>query len=203
MPRGVYHHLSADGTVVVESFSCAPGPVGWRYVSRLATPDGAPLGQVDVTCDAAWRQIRVLVESGGWTVRGGVVGPDAVWRRAATSPAPTPYDNLEQSVPAAGFTAASPAFAVATARLLGLDLMERRRIRLVSVSGPASATLAVDEGWALVDVTEHATELRPLRVERYEVADLASAERRVVQIAGDVVVDAPGLELVDLETPPS
>jgi hypothetical protein len=54
-----------------------------------------------------------------------------------------------------------------------------------------------------VDVEEHATDEGPLRVERYEVADLATAERRVVHLAGDVVLEAPGLELADLESPPN
>ena len=194
MPRGTYHHLDPGGELAgVEVFSCAPGPSGWRYVSQLYTPSEEPLGRVDVTVDASWRQVRVQLSYGDWTLRGGVVGPDVVWVR----------ESGEQSLPAVGFTGRSPAFAVATARLLGLSLLDRRRLKLVGVSEPALAALPVDEGWALVDVTTHDTESGPLRVERYEVADLATAERRVVHIAGDVVLEAPGLELVDLESPPN
>ena len=76
-------------------------------------------------------------------------------------------------------------------------------MHLLRVTEPALLPLDVDEGWALVDVTEHETETAPLPVERYEVADLATAERRVLHIAGDVVLDAPGLELVELESPPT
>lgn len=196
MPRGTYHHLDPDGSLVgVEVFSCAPGPSGWRYVSQLYTPSEEPLGRVDVTVDASWRQVRVQLAYGSWTLRGGVVGPDAVWVREP--------DPVEQSLPAVGFTGRSPAFAVVTARLLSLSLLDRRRLRLAGVTEPALATLPVDEGWALVDVASHDTESGPLRVERYEVADLATAERRVVHIAGDVVLEAPGLELVDLESPPN
>ena len=102
------------------------------------------------------------------------------------------------------FTGRSPAFAVATARLLGLSLLDRRRLRLVGISEPALAALPVDEGWALVDVTTHDTDTGPLRVERYEVADLATAERRLVHVAGDVVLEIPGVvELADLESPPN
>ena len=147
---------------------------------------GAALDRVDVTVDATWRQIRVQTGD----LRGGVVGPDAVWVRG---------DEPERTVPAAGFTGRSPAFAIATARLLKLDLLERRRLALVDVG----TGLVVTEGWALVDVTEHETETVPLRVERYEVADLATAERRVVHLAGDVVLDAQGIELDDLESPPT
>ena len=205
MPRGTYHHLDPGGDLAgVEVFSCSPGPAGWRYVSQVYSPDDEPLGRVDVTVDDRWRQVRVQVAAGGWTLRGGLAGPDAVWVR-------TPADALraaeaaaeEQTARAVGFTGRSPAFAVVTARLLGLSLLDRRRVRLVGVTEPACVALPVDEGWALVDVTGHDTDAGPLRVERYEVADLATAERRVVHLAGDVVLEAPGLELADLESPPN
>jgi hypothetical protein len=203
MPRGTYHHLDPGGSLAgVEVFSCAPGPSGWRYVSQVYTPEHEPLGRVDVTVDDAWRQVRVQVTSGAWSLRGGVAGPDAVWVRGPADAAPG-GEGDEHTATAAGFTGRSPAFAVATARLLRLSLLDRRRVRLVGVTEPACVALPVDEGWALVDVTEHETETAPLRVERYEVADLATAERRVVHLAGDVVLEAPGLELADLESPPN
>jgi hypothetical protein len=204
LPRGTYHHLDPGGTLAgVEVFSCAPGPSGWRYVSQTYTALNEPLGRVDVTVDAAWRQVRVQVTGGGWTLRGGLVGPDAVWVRSPADAALGGDEGAEQTATAAGFTGRSPAFAVVTARLLGLSLLDRRRVRLVGVTEPACVALPVDEGWALVDVTEHATDTGALPVERYEVADLATAERRVVHLAGDVVLEAPGLELFDLESPPT
>jgi alkylhydroperoxidase family enzyme len=36
-------------------------------------------------------------------------------------------------------------------------------------------------------------------VARWEAADLATGERAVVQVAGDVVLEAPGARLVDLD----
>jgi hypothetical protein len=203
LPRGTYHHFDPDGTLVgVEVFSCAPGPSGWRYVSQVYDESSAPLGRVDVTVDDRWRQVRVQVTAGGWSLRGGLAGPSAVWVRTPADAAPSPDDD-EQTASAVGFTGRSPAFAVATARMLGLSLLDRRRVRLVGVTEPACVALPVDEGWALVDVSEHEAETGVLKVERYEVADLATAERRVVHLAGDVVLDAPGLELVDLESPPN
>ncbi|MDQ1711564.1 MAG: hypothetical protein QOE45_1014 [Frankiaceae bacterium] len=208
MPRGTYHHLDPGGTLAgVEVFSCAPGPAGWRYVSQTYDAENRPLGRVDVTVDDRWRQVRVQVTSGAWTLRGGLAGPEAVWVRVPAEDAEGPGAHAagaaEQAATAAGFTGRSPAFAVATARLLGLGLLDRRRVRLVGVTEPACVALPVDEGWALVDVEEHATDTAPLRVERYEVADLATAERRVVHLAGDVVLEAPGLELANLESPPT
>jgi hypothetical protein len=195
VPRGTYHHLDPDGSLVgVEVFSCAPGPSGWRYVSQVYLPGGEPAGRVDVTVDDRWRQVRVSVSSGAFDLRGGVAGPDVVWVRDG---------GPEQAERAAGFTGRSPAFLVTTARLLGLSPEDRRRVRLVGITEPACVALPVDEGWALVDVTAHDTDTGPLRVERYEVADLATAERRVVHLAGDVVLEAPALELAELESPPN
>ena len=79
----------------------------------------------------------------------------------------------------------------------------RRQAKDVRIHNRLSALLWLDQGWALVDVTDHETDTTPLRVERYEVADLATAERRVVHLAGDVVLDAPGLELAELESAPN
>ncbi len=208
MPKGTYHHLDFDGSVVgVEVFSCAPGPSGWRWVSQTHDGDGRPLGRVDLTVDARWRQLRVQVSAGGWTVRGGLAGREVVWVRHPedTSRAASAAEGVvEQRAPAIGFTGTSPAFLIATARLLALAPDGRRTAKLLRVTEPACAALGVDEGWALVDVTTHEPpDHDPLTVERYEVADLATAERRVVHLAGDVVVDATGLELVALESPPN
>ena len=40
-------------------------------------------------------------------------------------------------------------------------------------------------------------------VERYQTADLASGQRAEVQLAGDVVLAATGVELDALDTPPT
>lgn len=159
----------ADGGL--ERFSCAPGPAGWRYVSD----------RLDLTVDDLWVVVRLVVTRAGWEVRGGVVGPDVSWRRGGQ----------EMSVRADGFTGPSPAYDVAAARQLRLAIGQSRRLRLVEVTEPVAATRTVDVQWARVaDV---------LGTEQYEVDDLATGERRVVHLLGDVVVD----RLADLDTPPS
>lgn len=202
MPKGTYHHLD-DHTgelVAVEAFSCAPGPQGWRYVGDVADPDGVPMGRVDVTVDALWRQLRVEVRAGSWVVRGGTTGTEVVFVRL---PAGELAPGEEQQAAAVAFTGRSPAFAVTTSRLLALDPMEKRRLRLLEVTEPSAGTRVVEQGWALVDVTEHDTETEPLVVRRYEVADLATGDRQVWSIAGDVVLEGPQVALVDLESPPN
>jgi hypothetical protein len=202
VPKGIYHHLDdhSGELVAIEAFSCAPGPQGWRYVGDVTDPEGRPEGRVDVTVDANWRQVRVEVRSGSWVVRGGVVGSEIVYARLPSADV-APVG--EQSAAAAALTGRSPAFAITTSRLLSLAPDEKRRIKLLQVTEPSAGIRLVDEGWALVEVAEHATEDAPLVVRRYEVADLATGERTVWSIAGDVVVEGPDLELIELESPPN
>jgi hypothetical protein len=202
VPKGTYHHLDdhSGELVAVETFSCAPGPQGWRYVGDLADPDGAPLGRVDVTVDSRWRQLRVEVRAGSWVIRGGTTGAEVVYVRL---PAGELAPGEEQQAAAVAFTGRSPAFAITTSRLLGLELLDKRRLTLLQVTEPSAGTRIVEQGWALVDVTEHESETGPLVVRRYEVADLATGDRQVWSIAGDVVVEGPHLELVDLASPPN
>jgi len=187
VPRGTYRLPSGD-----ETFSCAPGPSGWRYVSSW------PGGRLDLTVDGGGRQVRVELASGGWLLRGGVSGPSTVWVRSGEG---TPGE--ERSAAAAGFAGASPGLLVAAGRLLRLSPGARSRLRLVLVAGEALATRVIEQGWELVAVTSHPTELGPLPVGRYRVADLDTGEVGEVHLAGDVVLSAPGVELVELSSPPS
>jgi hypothetical protein len=201
VPRGLYSRRDPDGTVVAyERFSCAPGPVGWRYNAQVLAPDGrTPTGLVDVTTDASGVQIRVEVRAGGWVVRGGVADGETVWVRTGGSGA----DAGEDTAVAAGFTGRSPGFLVAVARLLGLRGGGSSRVRLVALTDPVLAPLPVDVAWSLTTVEEYRTEIGLLPVERYETADLVSGQRAAVHLAGDVVLAATGVELDALDTPPT
>jgi hypothetical protein len=222
VPKGSYLH--GDG--VVEEFSCAAGPAGWRYAAVLRS-GGDVVGRVDVTLDSGGRQVRVEIVAGGWLLRAGVAGPDTVWRRTAADAraggeprggsvagGPTGAGALaepaggdgatgERSAAALGLTGRSPAFAVAAARRLRLTAGGSARCRLVAITEPALGTLLVDQQWRLVGVTEHPTETAPLPVARYDVTDLATGEIRAVHLAGDVLLGAPDVELTELAGPPS
>jgi hypothetical protein len=65
------------------------------------------------------------------------------------------------------------------------------------------APLTVDQSWSLITRTAHSTDSGLLPVDNFRVTDLATGEQHDVHIAGDVVLAAPGIELEDLETPPS
>ena len=117
---------------------------------------------------------------------------------------PTGEHAQEGNAPAHAFTGVSPAFWVATARLLRLAPGgPATRVRLVSFQPPVLAPLTVDQSWSLVSRTAHSTDSGLLPVDNFRVADLATGDEHDVHIAGDVVLAAPGIELEDLDTPPS
>jgi len=200
VPKGLYSlHDPHDGALVgYERFSCARGPAGWRYTSSVMGADGrTPVGFVDLTVDAGWRQRQVEVRSGEWLVRGGVTGPETVWVRTPGS------DESESSAQAAGFMGRSPGFLVAVARLLRLTPGASSSVRLVELTEPVLAPITVSVSWALTSVELHATDAGQLPVERYDTTELAGGGGGAVHLAGDVVLAAPSVELEDLDSAPT
>jgi hypothetical protein len=201
MPRGRYSfHDTHDHTPLgSEHFHCAPGPSGWRYTAQITTPAGDHSGSVDLTVDDLGRPIRLELHAASWQVRGAAID-GVTWVRTD----PTGEHAQEGNVPAHAFTGASPAFLIATARLLRLEPgAPATRVRLVTFAPPVLAPRTLDQSWALVKREAHATDNGLLPVDEYQVADLGTGEVSTVHIAGDVVLSAPGIELEDLESPPS
>ena len=192
MPTGSYRY--DDGTT--EAFQCAPGPAGWRYVGQVS--DG---GRLDIAVDSQWRQARVELVAGAWLLRGGVSGGQTIWLRADAA---TLTEAQERTAPAAGFFGRSPGLLVPTARSLRLAVGGAARVRLVAVAEPALATRTVDQEWTLRDVAEHdAGTGTVLTVEQYRLTDLATGESAALYLSGDVALSGPGVELQDLQSPPT
>ncbi|POX40541.1 hypothetical protein [Streptomyces sp. Ru72] len=201
MPRGRYSlHDPHDQTLLAEEhFQCAPGPTGWRYVSQLTTPSGDHAGSVDLALDELGRPIRLELHAASWQVRGAALD-GVTWVRTD----PTGSHATEGNVRAHAFTGTSPAFLVATARLLRLTpSSSATRVRLVAFTDPVLAPRTVDQSWALIAREAHTTDNAPLIVDEYQVTALDTGERHTVHLAGDVVLAAPGIELEDLQSPPS
>jgi hypothetical protein len=201
MPTGRYllHDPYDHSPLGEEHFQCAPGPSGWRYVSQLLTPDGDHRGSVDVTLDDLGRPLRVELNAGGWRVRGAALD-GVTWVRTD----PTGEHAAEGNAPAHSFAGTSPAFLVATARLLRPRASEGPvRVRLVAFTDPVLAPLTVDRTWDLTGSETHATDSGALVVDEYRITDLDTGEQHTVHLAGDVVLAAPGIELDDLQSPPN
>jgi hypothetical protein len=153
-----------------ERFSCGPGPAGWRYTSRTSVGD-----TLDLTTDTHGVVRRMVADFDGWEVRGGVVGAEVMWVRG----------EQEHSAVAAGFTGDSPAFDLAVSRMLALEVGATVQVTLVELTSPVGAPRTVTHGWART-VSEDE------EVQRFEVADLATAERWVLHVAEQVVVSREG-----------
>jgi hypothetical protein len=172
VPEGSYLLSGHDGPYAVERFVSGPDSAGWRYTATRTDPgSGAHLGRIDLLLDPAGRALRLEVVAGGWLLRGGVVGDEAIWRRGDE-------EHVER---AHGFTGTSPAYAIAATRLLADT--GAARLRLVAVHDGALATGTVDQSW---------TRRGPAT---WEVDDLATGERRRWAIEDDVVVEGSGLTL--------
>ncbi|MDF9872043.1 hypothetical protein OKW18_004181 [Streptomyces pratensis] len=178
---------------------CAPGPSGWRYVSQTTGPSGAHLGSVDLALDELGRPIRLELHAASWQIRGAALD-GVTWVRND----PTGAHATEGNVRAHSFSGTSPAFLVATARLLRLTPdSPATRVRLVTFTDPVLAPRTVDQSWSLLNSEAHATDNGPLIVDEYQVNALDTGDQHAVHIAGDVVLAAPGIELEHLESPPS
>lgn len=168
---------------MVERFSCAPGPAGWRYVGTREDPaTGAPLGRIDLVLQASGA-VRLEVTAGDWVLRGGVVGGEVLWRRGEG-------ERVERGH---GFTGASPSYAVVLSR------SGAGRRRLVEVTEPVLATRVVEQRWS-----DLGQEVRQgLVVGSWQVDDPATGARSVLHLSGDVVLSAPGVRLVELDGVPT
>ncbi|MCX4666818.1 hypothetical protein OG453_09055 [Streptomyces sp. NBC_01381] len=201
MPRGHYSlHDPHDHTPLGEEhFHCAPGPSGWRYVSQRIAPSGEHTGSVDLALDELGRPIRLELHAGDWQIRAAAIDGVTWVRTDATGAHAT-----ENNAPAHAFTGTSPAFLIATTRLLRLTpASPATRVRLVAFTDPVLAPRTLDQSWALLKSEAHATDNGPLTVDEYQVTALDTGEQHAVHITGDVVLSAPGIELENLETPPS
>lgn len=201
MPRGHYSlHDTHDHTPLGEEhFHCAPGPSGWRYVSQRNAPSGEPTGSVDLALDELGRPIRLELHAGDWQIRAAAID-GVTWVRTD----PTGTHATEDNAPAHAFTGSSPAFLIATTRLLRLTpASPATRVRLVAFTDPVLAPRTLDQSWALLKSEAHTTDNGPLIVDEYQVTALDTGEQHAIHITGDVVLSAPGIELENLETPPS
>ena len=167
---------------LTERFSCGAGPLGWRYTSTTDLGD-----TLDLTVDEDGRVRRVQAQFDGWDVRGGTTGPEVLWVRGED----------EHRAIAAGFTGVSPAFDLATARLLNLGVGESAKVTLVALTDPVGAARTVHHGWARTAGPEP-------EVDRYEVADLDTGSRWVLHVSAQVLVSREGerpAHLVALDHP--
>jgi hypothetical protein len=195
MPRGEYLLTDPhDGSVVgVERFQCAAGPVGWRYVATRHGPTDEVIARIDLAVDSRWCPARLEVSAGGWSLRGGAVGPEVMWVRRAASGS---GEAAEARAEATGFFGDSPAFLVVAAHLAAHAELTAKWI---AVALPSLATIELRQRWTPMGSTRHLADELPLEVAAFTVVDLDTGHGGDVHLADDIVVAAPGVELAALE----
>ena len=190
-----------SGTYVVagrpEAFSCAPGPAGWRYTSDV----------LDLVCDRQFRTARVQARAGEAWVRGGRTvlddgTPVLSWVTAGVGE--------ERNALADSVDAPSPGVLVALARRVAPpgEGTTTKDLAAVRFTPPGLPGLTVRLRVSRVGASMH----EGLLAEQWHLDDLDDGTRRVVHLAGDVVLWAVSegghgepweVELVDLDSPPS
>jgi hypothetical protein len=69
MPAGRYSVWGREGVAGTEDFRCAPGPMGWRYVSEIEREEPTVHREtVDVVVDRAWDLVRARIETGSHAI---------------------------------------------------------------------------------------------------------------------------------------
>ncbi len=189
-PAGRYTILDADGSPAgSEDFRSAPGPAGWRYFATVAAAGGPAL--VDLAVDAAWRPVRVRIESeAGRTLLN--ASPQGHLRGVlGDAPGEVPLGERLLHYPSPGFLVA---IMRAPDRGTSLD---------VTALDPDTWRLA-EERWAVERSDDEAldTPVGRFVAERWTIE--TRSWRRVVWLAGDMVAAEEGrLELADFEPGPA
>jgi hypothetical protein len=191
MPAGRYRVLGDAGDPVgTESFRCAPGPIGWRYVSEVDTNEYGPhRAGVDIAVDVDWRIVRVhvrtqrhelLLEPRDGTLVGTRDGEPLTLAWA-------PEDHLDYLTPATNLIACRRLQSSAEIDVVFVDpysLQPTRERQRYDVLGPDQVDIAVGR----------------FEAERWRYTSLGSGWTSELWVAGDVVVRYDRIfELIEYE----
>jgi hypothetical protein len=190
MPIGRYGVMDGNGTPVgAEEFRCAPGPVGWRYVSDIETSDPEPHRErVDFVVDAGWRPVRLVVDTGTHHLLLEAGGDVLVGERDG-EPIEIPFG------PEVEVDYLSPAFNAVTAN----RLPDTREIDVVYLEPVTCLPVQERQLYELVDPEDRVrTPVGEFAADRWTYTSLRSGWSRPLWVAGDVVVAFE--DLFELET---
>lgn len=181
MPRGQYTIIQDGRAAAIEAFTCAPGPMGWRYFATVQGLDGGDT-RVDVSVDGDGRTVRARVQTAEHEV---LIAARGAQVQAIHDGAPVELEAAAGTpvwYPSPGFMAA------ALHRRTETDTFEVLRLD-ASTLAPSRAPLTAE----LV-----ATGRAPSPVGAFE-AQTWRADDRTIAIADIVVIAADGFELRSYE----
>lgn len=184
MPAGRYLLMDGEGAPVgTETFRCAPGPMGWRYVGEIRTDDPEPHDEVvDLIVDTEWRLVRVRITTGSHEIVLTVDGDRLAGVR----------DRHEVEVPwgpQVHLDYLSPAFNAVTANRLSATA----EIEVVFLDAVTCAPRIERQCYELLGPEEVDTPVGRFEARRWRYTALSSGWTRDLWVAGDVVVRYEGL----------
>jgi hypothetical protein len=182
--------MDAEGHPVGwESFRCAPGPMGWRYVSTIETSEPEPHQEVvDLAVDGSWRPVRLRVDTGAHTLRLGATGPELELTLDGGRTIRRPLDFVDY---------ASPCFNVAAAK----RLRETADIEVLFLDPYTCEPSVQAQRYELEEEDEVvSTAVGRFAATRWRFTALDTGWNRAVWLAEEVVVRYEGLyELVEYD----
>jgi hypothetical protein len=192
MPAGMYRVMDGEGNPRgTERFRCAPGPAGWRYFSEIETRDPVPHREtVDLTVDSGWRPVRLRVDTGEHALQAVPQGD----RLAVV------LDDRELSLdwgPEVEFDYFSPCFNAVTANRLGDAGAE---IAVAWFDPYTCEPRGMRQRYERLEEGSVTTPVGTFDAVRWRYSSIPDAFTRDIWVAGDLVVDYPGVfELIEYE----
>jgi hypothetical protein len=195
MSAGRYVVLDGQGGPVgTEEFRCAPGPSGWRYVAAISTSDPEPHREVvDLVVDAAWRPVRVRIDTESHQLLVSPAGNRLTGIRDG-EPVDVPFG------PEVEIDYLSPSFNAVTALRLG----RTSEIEVVYLEAVTCEPSRVRQRYELAGEEEVDTPAGRFLASRWRYTSLDSGYSRPLWLSGDVVVRFEDLfQLEAIEPGPS
>jgi hypothetical protein len=164
--------------VGTEEFTCASGPLGWRYAARIHTEVPEPHEEtVDLVVDAGWRPVRTRIETGSHELLLQAEG-DRLTGFLDGQPIETPWG------PEHHLDYLSPAYNAVTAMRLA-DTAEIEVVYLLPVTCEPTMTR---QRYELLGDEDVDTPVGRFAARRWRYTALASGFTRELWTAADVVV---------------
>ena len=179
MPAGRYTVQDGSGRPVgTESFRCAPGPAGWRYVAEIETVVPEPHREVvDFVVDEAWRPVRLRIDTGSHDLVMMVERDRATVVRDG-DPVEVAFGHEVE------VDYLSPCFNAVTAHRLGRSA----EIEVLFLRPVTCEPVLTGQRYELQDEEEIDTPVGRFRAVRWTYTSLETGWSRPLWVAGDVVV---------------
>jgi hypothetical protein len=195
MPVGRYRVMDGEGhSVGTEEFRCAAGPAGWRYFSQVETVVPHPHREViDLAVDAAWRPVRLRIETGEHSLYAAVEGGRLLGRRDS--------EELDLPFPSSmEIDYFSPCFNAVTAN----RLRDTTEIDVLFLEPYTCEPVPERQRYEPLGDEEVSTPVGRFAAQRWRYTSLRAGWTALFWAAADIVVAYEGLfELEELEPGPA